>query len=163
MKADRAVDERGRSLLRAGLAVRLAGWATLLLAGAYGVIGVVERAGGRYAAGLRFYGLVTMARTFLLGLAALSIAQLVNHLLLDTDRPPRLLRNGHKVLYAYAALALFAQAMFWTQTAEMQSTLAWYTFAPQFLMGIARVLVLVGLGAVLNRVLPIIRDWKTLA
>ena len=161
MKADAELDERGRSLLRAGLAVRLAAWATLLLGGAYGVIGFVERAGGGYRPDLQLHGLLPMARIFLFGLMALSVAQLVNYVLLDADRPPRLLRNGHTVLYAYAAVGLLSVARYWSQMAAMEFRLTWYTIAPQVLMSIARALVLVGLGAVLSRALPIIRDWKT--
>ena len=96
------------------------------------------------------------------GLVAVGLGQLLAYIFGVRQRAGWLLRNGDKGLYVLAALYLAGHVV--TLLSNLQAGLwhqTWLLFLVQ-LRPIAQALVLVALGLVLRRVLPIVEESRTL-
>ena len=106
------------------------------------------------------------------GLMALAVMQFIRYLF-ESERKPGvidtlILRNGDKILYMYAIFLVVKTYFkyFWYTAwyAELiESEASRLVFMQPFLLPtVAKVLILVGLGQILRRVIPVIEESKTL-
>lgn len=101
-----------------------------------------------------------------LGLVALGVAQFIKYVFGGQDQPNLLLRIGDKILYVYAGLLILGAVLTWAF--QMMSIKA--TAVPTFLVSFvalmlpasAKALILIGLGKIIHRLLPVIEESKTL-
>jgi hypothetical protein len=101
------------------------------------------------------------------GLLALILAEFMSYLLAEQGEPKWILRQGDKIIYAYV---LYSLAMFiYTapQAASMEGASGMdfhrvFGFVLFVVSGVVRVLIWVGIAIVLRKVVPIIRESKTL-
>jgi hypothetical protein len=102
----------------------------------------------------------TVPRVTLHGLLALIVGQFIVYLLAGEEEPKWLLRNGDKVMYAYAAFLLMTmgRALFLIVRKPADVGLGIFSV----LQTAAVVLMWIGLGITLRRLLPIIHESKTL-
>ncbi len=173
----KAFFEQNRSLLRFyGRAARLVGWVLLcggvvwLLMFSLWLLAAVDAAGELPWPGA-FPNLIYAGSAFLLsfaapGLLALLIAQLIAYSLVAEGNPGWVLRHGVWILYA-CALVLVGQAVLrmsgWEPAATIEPDQAGLLFVgPTLVPVLAKVLICVGLGQLLGRILPIIEESKTL-
>ncbi|MHC4437019.1 MAG: hypothetical protein ACYS3S_06650 [Planctomycetota bacterium] len=115
------------------------------------------------------YAVSAMLFDFLLpGLIALGVVQFIRYLFEDTTKPGRILRNAHWFFYIYAVFLVVITYLqyFWNITwyAEViESETSRLLFIQPFLLPtVAKVLILVGLGHILRRIIPVIEESKTL-
>jgi len=115
------------------------------------------------------YAVSAMLFDFLLpGLIALGVVQFIRYLFEDTIKPGRILRNAHWFFYIYAVFLIVITYLqyFWNITwyAEViESETSRLLFIQPFLLPtVAKVLILVGLGQILRRIIPVIEESKTL-
>jgi hypothetical protein len=115
------------------------------------------------------YAVSAMLFDFLLpGLIALGVVQFIRYLFEDTAKPGRILRNAHWFFYIYAVFLILKTYLryFWNSTwyAEViESETSRLLFIQPFLLPtVAKVLILVGLGQIIRRILPVIEESKTL-
>jgi hypothetical protein len=137
------------------------GW--LVIAG-YAVAGVLVSAGFRGGGDIWFVLMqVSYAAGMIgFGLAVIVTGQLVNYLFGNDESPRRLLRCGHLVLWSYAAVGFLASVFAYVWLATRGIHLPWHIYATGPLFAPIRVLFLVGLGLVLQRLVPVVREWKSL-
>jgi hypothetical protein len=173
----KAIVEQNRSLLRFyEQAARAVGWVLLcggviwLLIFAFWVLASVDAAGELRWPGLSrnlaYAGSAFLVSFVAPGLLALLIAQFIKHSLAAEGRPAWILRHGGWVLYA-CALALVVQALLrirgWDPAAAADPDRAGLLFvSPSLVPLLAEILVCVGSGQLLERLLPIIDESKTL-
>jgi len=108
--------------------------------------------------------------TFVLaGLLLLALAEFVRYVMEDQGEPRWILRHADKILYVYAVLITVASArvlvQMWRRPTTAGSGSGFDNLIPVVLIAIPAVaypLILVGLGITLRRILPIIRESKTL-
>jgi hypothetical protein len=158
------------------LAARIIGWALLvgglvwLLIFVFSILAVVDAAGEMHWPGL-FRNVMYVTLTFLLGFVApgcfaLLIAQFIRYTA-DTDgKMGWLLRRGAWLFYG-CALVLGVQAALklagWELPAVTDPDRAGLLFlGPSLVPLLAKVLICLGLGHVLGRILPVIGESKTL-
>ena len=102
----------------------------------------------------------------MLGLVALLVAQLIRYMLESEYTPGFILRFGDKILYAYATLLVIQKTLVYCiLNREMLSTLkpGHFIFVKPLLVPLAaKILILVGLGQILRRLLGVIEESKTL-
>ena len=169
--------ERNRPLLRLyQTAARVVGWVLLCAGGVWlvlfvlGILACVVAAGEMSWPGAPrnvAYAASTFALSFALpGVLALMIAQLIAHVLDVEGKPGWMLRHGTWFLYGFA-LVLIGQAVLiasgWEMPTSADPDRAGLLFiGPSVVPLLAKVLVCVGLGHVLGRVLPIIDESKAL-
>ncbi|MHC4203547.1 MAG: hypothetical protein ACYSTT_02780 [Planctomycetota bacterium] len=115
------------------------------------------------------YAVSAMLFDFLLpGLIALGVVQFIRYLFEDTTKPGRILRNAHWFFYIYAVFLVVITYLqyFWNITwyAEViESETSRLLFIQPFLLPtVAKVLILIGLGQILRRIIPVIEESKTL-
>lgn len=115
------------------------------------------------------YVVSAMLFDFLLpGLIALGVMQFIRYLFEDINKPGCILRNADRLFYIYAVFLIVKTYLqyFWNSTwyAEViESETSRLLFIQPFLLPtIAKVLILVGLGQILRRILPVIEESKTL-
>jgi hypothetical protein len=101
------------------------------------------------------------------GLLALVVAEFISYLMAGEDGPKWLLRHGHLVMYAYACilLVLTARIDFLTPTISGAAPHSPFNVGLGvfgLLSTAAVALMWVGIGITLRKVLPIIRESKTL-
>ena len=100
------------------------------------------------------------------GLIALLIAQLIRYILETEYKPSWILQYGDKVLYVYAALLMGQNVlMYYFLRAELLGKYGsghLLFIQPLIVPLAAKILILVGLGQVLKRLLPVIEESKTL-
>ena len=101
-----------------------------------------------------------------LGLVALGVAQFIKYVFESQDRPGLILRISDKVLYVYAAFIILGTFVKWvfqmkTINATAISTLL-VSFVALMLPASAKALILIGLGKIIHRLLPVIEESKTL-
>ena len=105
---------------------------------------------------------------FLPGLIALGVMQFIKYLFEDTKKPGCILRAADWLFYIYAVFLVVKTYLqyFWNSTwyAEViESETSRLLFIQPFLLPtIAKVLILVGLGQILRRIIPVIEESKTL-
>ena len=102
----------------------------------------------------------------LLGLVALLVAQLIRYMLESEYTPGYILRFGDKILYVYAALLIVQYTLlYYILNRELLSTLKpghFILIKPLVVPLAAKILILVGLGQILRRLLNVIEESKTL-
>ncbi len=102
----------------------------------------------------------------LLGLIALVVAQLIRYLLESEYTPGYILRFGDKILYVYAALLISQNTLiYYILHLGLLSTLRpgrFLLIQPLIVPLAAKILILVGLGQILRRILNVIEEAKTL-
>jgi len=115
------------------------------------------------------YAVSAMLFDFLLpGLIALGVVQFIRYMFEDKTKPGCILRNADRFFYMYAAF-LIARKYFqysWNSVwyAEViESEMSRLLFIQPFLLPtVAKVLILVGLGQIIRRIIPVIEESKTL-
>ena len=102
----------------------------------------------------------------MLGLVALLVAQLIRYMLESESTQGRILRFGDKILYVYAVLLIVQNTLVhYIINPELLSTLKpgfFILIKPLILPLATKVLILVGLGQILRRLLNVIEESKTL-
>lgn len=107
----------------------------------------------------------------LAGLVTSFVAQFIRYLYDREYQPSCLLRHGHQILYLYAIFIVFSKVYFYVYSLKSpsQSYLCnpivsgiLFFWLPLSLLTLAKVLILVGLGQVLRRIMPVIEEFKTL-
>lgn len=101
-----------------------------------------------------------------LGLVALGVAQFIKYVFESQDQPSFLLRIGDKILYIYAGLLILGAVLQWVfQMMVIKATAPptlLISFAALILPAAVKALILIGLGKILRRVMPVIEESKTL-
>ena len=102
----------------------------------------------------------------MLGLVALLVAQLIRYMLEIKYTPGHILRCGDKILYIYAAFLIIQTTLVhYILNPELLSTLkpGHFIFNTPLIVPMAtKVLILVGLGQILRRILNVLEESKTL-
>ncbi len=102
----------------------------------------------------------------MLGLIALLVAQLIRYMLESEYTPGYILRFGDKILYTYAALLIGQYTLiYYVLNRELLSTLkpGHFIFIKPLIVPLAaKILILVGLGQILRRILNVLEESKTL-
>ncbi|MCX5645114.1 MAG: hypothetical protein NTZ17_10600 [Phycisphaerae bacterium] len=101
------------------------------------------------------------------GFLALILAEFISYLLVEQGEPKWILRQGDKIIYAYVlySFAMFIYAA--PQAASMGGASGMdfhrvFGFVLFVVSGVVHVLIWVGIAIVLRKVVPIIRESKTL-
>lgn len=115
------------------------------------------------------YGISSMLFDFMLpGLIALGVTQLIRYLFEDTSKPGFILRNADRIFYMYAVFLIMKTYLkyFWYSAWYAQlikSEASRLLFMQPFLLPtVAKILILIGLGQILRRLMPVIEESKTL-
>jgi hypothetical protein len=95
------------------------------------------------------------------GIILLGVGQLIKFICEDAYKMPWLLRNGAKILYIFAVLAFSRSFIFYFYQDMMHVNLQIHVIKTIYFL-LADILILVGLGNILKRVLPIIEEHKSL-
>ena len=108
---------------------------------------------------------VVLNFTFL-GLVALGVAHFIKYVFESKVQPSLFLRIGDKILYMYAGFVILGALVKWVFQmqvikATVLSTLS-VSFAALLLPATAKALILIGLGKILHRVMPVLEESKTL-
>jgi len=102
----------------------------------------------------------------MLGLIAFLVAQLIRYMLESKYTPGYVLQFGDKILYTYAALLIVQYTLiYYVFNRESLSTLkpGHFIFIKPLIVPLAtKVLILVGLGQILRRILNVLEEAKTL-
>ena len=164
--------EKNRALLKLYCIVaRIIGW--LLMIGGFFWFGLTFSAVDIYnneRPDVLLYGISSMLFDFILpGLIALGVMQFIRYLFENTSKPGRILRNADRLFYMYAVF-LIVKTYFkcfwysaWYAGIIGESTFSRLLFMQPFILPtVAKVLILVGLGQILRRILPVIEESKTL-
>lgn len=169
--------EKNRGLLRLyGIAARVIGWVLIIGGGIWFLLFVLCILAASDAAGTIgwpytnenfLYASSAFVFDFVfLGLLALVIGQLIRYMLETEYRPGRLLRIGDKILYAYAFIAIGrAIARYYILRPDLLDKFGsgrLLFIQPLIVPLTAKVLIIVALGIVLRRLLPVIEESKTL-
>jgi hypothetical protein len=172
----KAIVEENRSLLRFyERAARMVGWVLLCGGTVWLIIFILCVLGVDAAADRQWPGttrnLTYAGSTFLVsfavpGLLALLIGQLIKYSLDAEGKPGWLLCHGARVLYAFG-LVLIGQAVLriagWEPAVATDPDQAGLLFVgPSLVPLLAKILICVGLGQLLGRILPIIDESRTL-
>jgi hypothetical protein len=158
----RSLDETNRRYLKAcRIAIQVVGW---LIAAGGAVSTVMAWVGIAQPPGLGFRLMAVFmgARTVVLGIITLGLAQLIRFLLSDAAKPGWILRHGDIFLYLYAATGLLAQLAYQSVIAVHLGSQWLLPFAAYVPFSLAKALILIGLGLVLRRVIPMVEESKTL-
>jgi len=160
--------ERNRRLLTIYcVAARIIGRVLLVVPG---IIIVVEALRGELSGDSRLLipmmVRVVVLNFIFLGLLVLGVGQFIRYVFETQSRARWILRHGDKILYLYAALVVLGAVWQWVFTAmAVKSTVCamFFPFLVSWLLpATAKALILIGLGQVLRRVLPVIEESKTL-
>lgn len=115
------------------------------------------------------YVISSMLFDFVLpGLIALGVMQFIRYVFADTDKPGWLLGMADWLFYWYAVFLIFKTYFKyiwysdWYAEAISLETSRLLFVQPFLLPTVAKVLILVGLGQILRRLLPVIEESKTL-
>jgi len=115
------------------------------------------------------YAVSALLFDFLLpGLIALGVMQFIRYLFEDVKKPGCILRTADWLFYIYAVFLIVKTYLqyFWNSTwyAEViESETSRLLFIQPFLLPtVAKVLILVGLGQIIHRIIPVIEESKTL-
>ena len=104
------------------------------------------------------------------GFLAFAIAGLLDYLLRSMKRPPLVLRITDKLCYIYAAFVILKaiNLNFWferltiTQIPEIAKQTQLLLVQPLLVTTFVKILLLIGIGMILHRLLPVIEESKTL-
>jgi len=97
----------------------------------------------------------------LFGLIVLGISRLIRYLYEEQSQPGWILRHIEKFLYIYALLIVVGFFIEFKHPSIHIEQLALYLL-PQIIHKAAQVLILIGLGHIIRRILPVIEESKTL-
>jgi hypothetical protein len=104
-------------------------------------------------------------RITFLGIGILGLVQFIRYLVERDYKPGWILRHGDMILYLYALLTILSDVWVYMNAPSYNSppfsAQVFVIFATVFSAAV-RVLILVGLGQVLRRILPVIEESKTL-
>ncbi len=98
------------------------------------------------------------------GMVALGISELIRYLMEEGYRPGWVLRQGDKILYFYA-LCVFTNSIlaFFVDFPHIPQLFWRILLLIVFVLAtVGKILVIIGLGQVLRRVMPVIEETKTL-
>lgn len=102
---------------------------------------------------------------FFIGIGILGLAQFIRYLVERNYKPGRILRHGDMIFYLYALLTILNDIWVYMLAPNYHSPSLYVRvpviFATVF-STVVKVLILVGLGQVLRRLLPVIEESKTL-
>jgi hypothetical protein len=163
--------EKNRALLKLYCVVaRIIGW-LLIIGGVFWFIltaSSFDTDGSDRPEGL-LYLISSMLFDFMLpGLIAIGVMQFIRYVFEDTDKPGCILRNADRLFYMYAVFltlkSYFKYCFFTVGYAEAISLESSHLLfiQPFILPTIAKVLILVGLGQITRRIMPVIEESKTL-
>ena len=112
-----------------------------------------------------FYGISAVSFDFFfVGLGAIIVAKLAKFIIVKESKPTLMLRCGDKLLYCFAALGIywgFFRHFIMVATIESPSTRFLYE-QPAFLPTLGKAIILILLGQILKRSLPVIQEYKSL-
>jgi hypothetical protein len=98
------------------------------------------------------------------GVVALGISQFIRYLCADEYKPGWLLRQGDKILYLCALLIAYPPfvVIIFNKTYLTQPFGLWLLcfFLPCVLLTVGKVLILVGIGQILHRIVPLIKESR---
>lgn len=183
--------EKNRKLLSFYcVGAQIIGWVLLLLGGASIVLALVappKVAAPQIQQSLTMIVSYLFFKVAPAGLVALGVSQFVRHMFDKEHKAGWLLRHGAIILYAYAVLlicsAVWEHSRIVCSSWIAYSDLQWWMFIitpqvmglnpalrdwmlyvlpPSAVLTAAKVLILIGLGQVLRRVMPVIEESKTL-
>jgi len=167
--------EKHRRLLQAYcLIARILGW-FLILGGVVWVFAIVKISEEQQDVNFILYLGSSLASNFVYdfvipGFLAFAVAGLLDYLLRPETRPRLILRMTDKLCYIYAVFVIyqaisfnfwFVHAKFPEITASSESAYI-LLVQPLLVPTVAKVLLLIGVGMILHRLLPIIEESKTL-
>jgi len=101
---------------------------------------------------------------FFVGLAAVILSQFARYVFDKQYKPGLMLRCGDKILYFFVVIGIYwagFRYFLYVKTVD-DSFLRFLLAQPLILPTVVKVLILVCLGQILKRILPIIEEYKTL-
>jgi hypothetical protein len=150
-------------------AARGIGWMLLLVVPSIGVLGTLLSGSvkSNWLSGKILYSvLVIFLNSMSLGLVLLGVGQFIRYLFDTECQPSWMLRNGARLLYACAVVVLVSyvlQQLWYTSLMKnVSNSLLLWRLLLTAIPALAKALILVGLGRILRRVLPVIEESKTL-
>ena len=173
--------EKHRRLLQANcLIARILGW-FLILGGVFwvfAIVKIVEQQADRSYSSVSDEIIIELALYFassfiydfvIPGFLAFAVAGLLDYLLRPDARPRLILRMTDKLCYIYAFFVIYKAIFFnfWLHTKFPEITASSESayillVQPLLVPTVAKVLLLIGVGMILHRLLPIIEESKTL-
>lgn len=159
--------EKNRRLLHFYcVAARTIGWSLLIVAV---VVVFVKLFSGfpKYASYMWFHLCKQVTMSFvLLGIVLLGLSQFVRYLYENDYQPGWLLRHGNKVLYLYAVALIISPVLqyYFQMTLIKNANMIFLLqyFLSVVLPAVAKGLIFVGMGHILQRIVPILEESKTL-
>lgn len=160
--------EKNRSLLQTyWVAARVIGWVLVILSAIpallipYIISGVFHKYPG---------GIIPMLGPLIevlfgrlpLGVIVLGVAQLIRYVSESEYQPGWLLRHGTGILYFFAALMFVGPVIRYCFLLPAIKLVDSSSIAIHLLADVAKMLILIGLGDILKRVMPVIEESKTL-
>ncbi len=169
MEAELTAGQDKRWVRRYARAIRILGM--LIFAGAVSivvVVGIAQKREGYDA--LQWLALLSMvagvAGSVILGVVCFGLAQLLTYVLGERQRPGRLLRHGDKVLYVFAGLKLLehmSRTIYVWRAVRHSVSWTYYLFNINGIVVVgAQLILLVALGLILRRIMPIVEESRTL-
>ncbi len=145
------------------------GW-TLIIGGCFWAIVFFTRATTRTSSGLDeiqnlLYGISAVSfHFFSIGLGAIIVARLAKFIFIKESTPTLILRCADKIFYLFAAIeVLLAVFQHWIFASMMENTTNRFLYEQSiFLPTVGKAIILILLGQILKRLLPVIQEYKTL-
>ena len=163
------MDKKLKLLSSLCTAIACIGW-TLVIGGWFWLIMFFTRAYTGVSPGLGeiqflFYGISAVSFDFFfVGLGAVIVARLAKFIFEKESAPTLMLRCGDKIFYLFAVLGIlwgvFRHLIF--ATAIEDSTTRFLYQQPALLPTLGKVIILILLGQILKRLLPVIQEHKSL-
>ena len=145
-------------------AARGIGW--MLLIGAVGTLLYISVRSNSQLGSLLYPVLVAFLNSMPLALVLLGVGQFIRYLFDTECQPSWMLRNGASVLYACAVIVLVScvsqQLWYSSLMKNVSNPLLLARLVSTAIPALAKALILVGLGQILQRVLPVLEESKTL-
>ncbi len=163
------IEQNKRMLNYYCIAARISGWPLLVLGSIWGGIyylRVISGIGDWQAMVTEVNNMPSGIFQFIFfGLIALGTAQLVGYMLEMSCKPGWLLRYGEHILYVCSILLIINHVWTYIHDPAFHSSHFYLRFLLGLLMllfTIVKVLILVGLAQILQRVMPVIEEHKSL-
>ena len=158
--------EKNRRLLKIYcVASRIIGWGFLVTAGIWAISILSGYVLLRTASAMLTEPIIILTR-IVVGLSILGVAQFIRFLSETEYQPGWILRYLDKILYLYAAIRIVCIVFLFFYVANLRgNSLNNYLWRYIFFNGLpdlAGPLIAVGLGQILRRVMPVIKESKTL-
>lgn len=158
--------EKNRQLLKFYcITARIIGWTILVAVGVWIALILAGLGGGNQdGKGFLLRSVPAFIITYMLpGLITLGVAQFMQYLFQKEYRPGWILRYGDKILYFYAVVQIVFDVLRHVHSAKLFAQFhVWPMTVLPMLFLAAKVLILVGLGQILQRIMPVIEESKTL-